>query len=107
MSVVAHAQDGEPAPPVADTGEIDGDLAGVAPRPQKMTYAPGALEAYEQQMRAYELKVAAEAEAQKRRAETFRRQRAAYESELSAYLAARRKYESERASWEAEINRRR
>ena len=107
MSVLAHAQDGEPAPPAADTGEIDGDLSGVVPPAQKMTYAPGALEAYEQQMRAYEMKVAAEAAAQKRRAETFRRQRAAYESELAAYLAARRKDESERASWEAEINRRR
>lgn len=105
---LAHAQAGAPDPQLADTGEIDGDLAGVvAPQPQQPRYAPGALEAYQQQMRAYEEKVVAEAEAQRLRNESFRRKRAAYESELAAYQAARRRYEAERADWEAEVNRRR
>jgi len=103
-----YAQAGDPDPQLADSGEIDGDLAGVvAPQPQQPRYAPGALEAYQQQLRAYEEKVAAEAEAQKLRNESFRRKRAAYESELAAYQAARRRYEAERADWEAEANRRR
>jgi len=108
VSGPAHAQAGDSDPQLVDTGEIDGDLAGVvAPQPQQPRYAPGALEAYHQQMRAYEEKVATEAEAQRLRAESFRRKRADYESELAAYQAARRRYEAERAEWEAEISRRR
>ncbi len=102
-----RAQQGEIAPQPADTGEIDGDLAGVPAAPQGMRYDPGVLEAYQQQVEAYRQRLAAEAEAQKARAELFHRQQEAYRRELAAVQAARRQYEADRADYEAKVARRR
>ena len=103
----ALAQDGDLEPPVLDTGEIDGDLAGRPARTPSVRYAPGALEAYEQKLRAYEQAVAAEAAAKKLRDDKFRRESAIYERKMAAYRAAKRKYDADRAEYEAELARRR
>ncbi len=102
----ARAQNGS-ARQAYDTGEIDGDLAGLPAAPQGMKYDFAAVEAYKQQMQAYRQKLASDQAAQNVRAEIFRQQQAAYERELAAVQAARRQYEADRAAYEAELARRR
>jgi hypothetical protein len=100
-----YGQDADLAPPVAESGEIDGDLAGWEPPPRKPRYAPGVLEDYERKLRLYEQQVAAEAAAKKQRDERFRRESAAYERKMAKYRKAKRKYEAERRAYEAAMAR--
>jgi hypothetical protein len=91
------------APPVAASGAIDGDLAGLPAAPEGMKYDSAAVEAYQQQMEAYRQKLASDQAAQAARAEVLRQQQEAYQRELAAAQEARRKYEAERAAYEAEL----
>lgn len=110
LSVVAQsaiAQTGGAAAPVADTGGIDGDLAGGPPARTGLRYAPGVLEAYQRELEAYHRRLASAQAEQRARQDLFRRQQDVYRRELASTQAARRKYEAERADYEGAIAGRR
>ena len=92
-----------PAPQAAESGAIDGDLAGLAPAPEGMKYDPGAVAAYQAQMDAYKQRLASDQASQQARAEVLRQQQEAYQRELAAVQAAKRQYEADRAAYEAEL----
>ena len=71
-----------------------------------MKYDPTAVEAYQQQIQAYQQRLASDQAAQRARAEVLRQQQEAYQRELAATQAAKRQYEADRAAYEAELAKR-